>query len=313
MPAAPLLDWNLVRSFVAVADQGSLARAARHLGLAHPTVARHVQQLEEALRVRLFERTASGLVINEAGTRLADVGRRMRTDANAFEAVAESLRTTRSGVVRITHSELLSDLVPELLAPLLHSDTEAQRQFEIIVSSDQLNLLEREADIALRHVRPEQAELICRQVGQVPMAAYASRSYVARFGMPTEGDLQEHWFIDGASEQPFTMAVERLGYHVPQERVAYRTDYQYAQRRAAVAGLGIVALPAYVGDTDPELVRVLADPPTSASASQPAEVAVELWLVSRPGARQQRLLAEVGDHLAEQLQRRFGAALTDAA
>ena len=312
MPTAPLLDWNLVRSFVAVADQGSLARAARHLGLAHPTVARHIQQLEEALGIRLFERTASGLAINEAGSRLAEVGRRMQTDANAFDAVAESLRTTRSGVVRITHSELLSDLVPELLAPLLHGDGEAQRQFEIIVSADQLNLLEREADIALRHVRPEQSELLCRHVGNVPMGAYAARSYVERFGMPTAEDLDQHWFIDGASEQPFTMAVERLGYHVPQERVAWRTDYQYAQRRAAAAGLGIVALPAFVGDADPELVRVLHDPPPSASAA-PAEVTVELWLVSRPGARQQRLLAEVGDHLATQLQRRFGDEVTRAA
>ena len=311
MPAAPLLDWNLVRSFVAVADQGSLARAARRLGLAHPTVARHVQQLEEALGVRLFERTASGLVINEAGARLAEVGRRMQQGANAFDAVAESLRTTRSGVVRITHSELLSDLVPELLAPLLHCDNEARRQFEIIVSSDQLNLLEREADIALRHVRPEQAELICRHVGSVPMGAYASRAYVERFGTPRAADLHAHWFIDGASEQPFTLAVERLRYQVPQGRVAYRTDFQYAQRRAAAAGLGIVALPAYVGDADPELVRVLTEPPAAAAGG--TAVTVELWLVSRPGARQQRLLAEVGDHLAEQLQARFGTPATDAA
>jgi molybdate transport repressor ModE-like protein len=312
MPTAPQLDWNLVRSFVAVADQGSLSRAARQLGLAHPTIARHVQQLEEALGIRLFERTASGLAINEAGARLAEVGRRMQKDASAFDAVAESLRTTRSGVVRITHSELLSDLVPELLAPLLHGDGEAQRQFEIIVSAEQLNLLEREADIALRHVRPEQSELLCRHVGNVPMGAYASRSYVERFGLPTAEDLHDHWFIDGASEQPFTMAVERLGYHVPQERVAWRTDYQYAQRRAAVAGLGIVALPAFVGEADPELVRVLHDPPPSATAA-PAEVTVELWLVSRPGARQQRLLAEVGDHLAAQLQQRFGDEVVRAA
>jgi len=311
MPSTPSLDWNLVRSFVAVADAGSLSKGARQLGLAHPTIARHIQQLEEALGIRLFERTGSGLSINEAGARLAEIGRRMQTDANAFDAVAESMRTTRSGVVRITHSELMSDLIPELLAPMLHSDPDAQRQFEIIVSADQLNLLEREADIAVRHVRPEQSELICRHVGEMPMRAYASRSYIERFGTPNAESLEDHWFIDGASEQPFTMAVERLGFHIPQERVAFRTDYQYAQRRAAASGLGIVALPAYIGEADPELVQVLTEPPSDPGGS--TEVAVEVWLVSRPGARQQKLLAEVGDHLAEQLRVRFATPLTHAA
>lgn len=311
MPSTPALDWNLVRSFVAVADAGALSKGARQLGLAHPTIARHIQQLEEALGIRLFERTGSGLAINEAGARLAEIGRRMQTDASAFEAVAESMRTTRSGVVRITHSELMSDLVPELLAPMLHSDPDARRQFEIIVSADQLNLLEREADIAIRHVRPEQSELICRHVGAMLMRAYASRSYKERFGMPTADSLQDHWFIDGASEQPFTMAVERLGSHIPQERVAFRTDYQYAQRRAAASGLGIVALPAYVGDADPELVQVLTAP--SEDPDSASEVAVEVWLVSRPGAGQQRLLADVGDHFDEQLRIRFAAPLIHAA
>ena len=235
----------------------------------------------------------------------------MQKDASAFEAVAESMRTNRSGVVRITHSELMSDLVPELLAPMLHSDPDAQRQFEIIVSADQLNLLEREADIAIRHVRPERSELICRHVGEMPMRAYASRSYTERFGMPSADSLHDHWFIDGASEQPFTMAVERLGFHIPQERVAFRTDYQYAQRRAAASGLGIVALPAYIGDADPELVQVLTEPSGHPGGS--SEVTVEIWLVSRPGARQQRLLAEVGDHLSEQLHTRFAARLNHAA
>ena len=169
------------------------------------------------------------------------------------------MRTTRSGVVRITHSELMSDLIPELLAPMLHSDPDAQRQFEIIVSADQLNLLEREADIAIRHVRPEQSELICRHVGEMPMRAYASRSYIERFGMPRRR------FARGplVHRRRLRAALHHGGRtpglpHSPGTR-GVRTDYQYAQRRAAASGLGIVALPAYIGEADPELVQVLTE------------------------------------------------------
>lgn len=305
MVSASQLDWNLVRTFIAVADQGSLARAARFLGLAHPTVARRIQQLEDSLGVQLFERTASGLAINEAGLRLAEVGRRMHKDALAFEAVSESVRTTTSGTVRITIAEVLMDLLPDLLLPLQDPLGVSGRQFEIVVSGDLLNLLEREADIAIRHVRPEQSELLCRRVGALPMAAWASPAYLARHGEPQLDALESHWFIDGASERRFCMAVERLGHAIPQHRVAFRTDSMHTQRIAARSGWGIVALPVYMGAADPGLKRVLGNIPES--------VALDLWLVARPGARQQALLREVSDAVARGLSERFDAPIISAA
>lgn len=292
------LDWNLVRTFVAVAEQGSLSAAARFLGLAHPTVARHVQQLEQALEIRLFERTAGGLQINESGLRLAHVGRRMQRDALAFEAISESVRTTPSGRVRITIAELLADVIPDLLVPMRDFSGSVERQFEVIVSPDQLNLLEREADLAIRHARPEQAELICRRVGSLPMAAFASERYIAEHGRPRLADASEHWFIDGASEQRFAMAVERLGHPVPQNRVVFRSDSMHTQRRAAVAGWGVAALPVYLGERTPGLAKVFDD--------VDEDVAMDVWLVARPGARQQLLLREVAERLGDGLEQLFG-------
>lgn len=300
------LDWNLVRTFVAVAEQGSLSGAARQLGLAHPTVARHVQQLEEALEVRLFERTAAGLAINEAGLRLAHVARRMHRDALAFEAISESVRTSRRGTVRITIAEVLADLLPEVLADLRIGEEEGDRVFELDVSADQLNLLEREADIAIRHVRPEQSDLVCRQVGRIPMGAFASHAYIARNGLPTVATIASHFFVDGASQQRFAMAVERLGYRIPQDRVLFRTDSLHAQRRAAEAGWGVVALPVYMGAASPDLAPVLGD----AGAD---DESLEIWVVGRPGLRQQALLKEVSDHLASALGARFPADWSTAA
>lgn len=292
------LDWNLVRTFVSVAEAGSLASAARQLGLAHPTVARHIQQLEQQLGLGLFDRSTAGLKINDAGVRLAEVAVRMRKDAMTFESVSAAVRTSSAGKVRITVAELLVDLAPELLLGLKDFSGQVERQIELVISPFQLNLLEGEADIAVRHVRPTQAELICRRVGGVAMAAYASRDYVREHGMPTLADVDRHWFVDGVTDQPLSMAVARLGYSIPQSRVSFRTDSLRAQQKAAAAGWGIAGLPVHIGEEDPALVRVLEDAPA---------VIIDIWVAGRPGVRQQLLPRMVFQQLAETLYERFAA------
>ena len=154
------VDWNLVRTFVSVVEAGSLAAAARALELAHPTVARHVQQLEAQLGVTLFERSASGLVLNESGQRLAEVAERMRLEAMTLESVGETVRSSTNGRVRLTIAEVFSDLAPLLLKSLQEAPGTTERNVELIVSQERLNLLEREADVAVRHVRPDRKSVV---------------------------------------------------------------------------------------------------------------------------------------------------------
>jgi len=302
-PAPPLtggpLDWNLLRSFVAVAGQGSLAGAARALGLAHPTVARHVQLLEAQLGLALFERTGSGLAINEAGQRLAEVAERMGQEARTFEAIAESVQTSGSGRVRVTVAEPLVELMPELLLPLHQQRAAEHREVELVVSAERLNLLERQADIAVRHLRPDQADLICRRVGGIPMAAFASRGYVSRHGMATLADLDSHWFIDGAAAQRFARALERFGYCIPAHRLVFRSDSLPAQMAAAEAGWGVAGLPVHAAERRRELVQVFPDAPP---------VVLDVWVVARPVARQWPLLRAAFERVCEALEARFGAA-----
>ena len=299
MAAGFEVDWNLVRTFVSVVEAGSLAGAARALDLAHPTVARHIQQLEKQLGVALFERTASGLVLNDAGQRLADVALRMRREAKTLESVGESVRSETTGRVRITIAELLADLVPELLVPLKDLEGSESRFIELIVSRERLNLLEQEADVAIRHMRPEQTELVCRKLGAVPMGAWASEAYLARFGVPTMGTLTEHRFIDGLSTRGFTLALERLGQKLPDSNVSFRTDCLQSQRRAAEFGWGLVGLPDYLAARTPGLIKVLGD--------APEEVALDIWLVARPAMRRQKLLRLVYDTLVHGLTEAFGS------
>lgn len=289
------LDWNLVRTFVAVVETGSLAGAARRLTLAHPTVARHIQQLESQLQLSLFERRPGGLVINDAGERLSQVAARMQKDAVAFESVSEFVKTTTTGKVRVTVAEPLAEIMPEVLAPLREFSGKVQRHIELVIAQEQLNLLEREADIAVRHVRPVQAELVCRKVGKLPMAAWASASYIEEHGVPSADTLHRHWFIDGVTRQFFAMALAELGHPIPETQIAFCSDSMQAQRRAAEMGWGIVGLPNYVAEETPGLVRVMSD----------QGVQLDIWLVARTDMRQQMLLRLVYQHLATELQNYF--------
>ena len=291
------VDWNLVRTFVSVVEAGTLAGAARSLNLAHPTVARHVQQLEAQLGVALFERSSSGLALNESGQRLAEVAERMRREAMTLESVGESVRSDTTGRVRITIAEVFADLVPELLQPLQEQAGVAERNIELIVSPQRLNLLDREADVAVRHLRPEQSELVCRRVGSLSMGAWASEAYIAERGMPNIDNLPDHRLIDGLTTRGFSLALERLGYPIPDSQVSFHTDSLQSQRRAAELGWGIVGIPDYLAVRTAGLVRVLED--------APGEVSLEIWVVARPAVRQQQLLRMVFDTLAEGLRAAF--------
>lgn len=275
-PSAADLDWNLVRTFLTVVDQGSLSAAARSLGLAHPTVARHIQNLESGLGMSLFDRQSSGLRPNGAGSRLAESARSMLEGARAFELASRAVRNSESGRVRITASEFMADVFPELLTPLRRAGRQGSINIELLLSNNQLNLLEGEADIAIRHVQPRQQDLVCRRLSGLPAGLYASRAYVAERGEPRADGVGDHWFIDDVRELRLARSAQRLGYHIGKEQFVFRSDQFTGRLNGAVAGWGIAVVPVHVAVQHPELVRVFADVPFSE---------VEMWLVGRQDVR----------------------------
>ncbi|MFK7915390.1 MAG: LysR family transcriptional regulator [Pseudomonadales bacterium] len=291
------LDWNLVRSFVAVAQGGSLAAAARQLGLAHPTVARHVQLLESALGLVLFDRTSHGLTLTADGDRLAQQAGAMQREALAFERLSDSVREQPLSTIRITVAELLMELVPELLVSALGPGSAQPGTIEYIVADQQLNLLERQADLALRHARPVQQDLICRRVGGLGMVACATREYLQRHGAVGREQAPGHWFIDAAESSRFQQGAATVGFHFDDAQIRFRSDSILAQRSAMLAGWGIAALPAPMLSALPGVEPLFN-----------GDVAVELdvWLVARPeirNARQMKTVFDVlGDNLSQRLQ-----------
>ena len=174
-------DWNQVRAFLATVEEGSFSGAARALRSTQPTIGRQISELETVLGIILFERSVRGPSLTEAGRDLLDHVRAMGEAATLISMAAEGRSLEVSGDVTITATDLLSaKTLPAILAPLRQSSPGIRTR--IISSNDIQNLLQREADIAIRHVRPSQPELIARHVGDFRAGLYAATEYLDRAG-----------------------------------------------------------------------------------------------------------------------------------
>src|SRR5450755_3970997 len=182
-PSAATVDWNLLSAFVRLVDAGSLSKAAGIAGTSQPTLSRQIQQLERQLGLELFERSARGMRLTQAGQQLVDRAMRMRDEAEGIARSAQGIGNSVAGTVRISASELTaSHILPHILTQLhqQHPDIE----FEVVARNSLSNLLNREADIALRMAQPRQAELVTRKVAELEVGIYAHRRYVRRHGAP---------------------------------------------------------------------------------------------------------------------------------
>jgi DNA-binding transcriptional LysR family regulator len=248
-------DWNLVRSFLAALDHGSLLGAARALGASQPTLGRHVAELEAQLGVVLFERTGRGLVPTGDALRLADAARAKESGAHQL-ARATAKSEAAAGTVRISASQPVAcHLLPPILARLRRERPEVQ--IELVSSNAVSNLLRREADIALRMVQPDQASLVAKRIAKVTLGAYAHRDYLRRRGTPRVlADLLAHDVIADDRTGSVLRAYGELGFPVGKEAFVLRTDDLVAYWEAVRAGIGIGFVADYVAATDPAVVPV---------------------------------------------------------
>ena len=289
----PDFDWSLIRSFLAVLEHGSLMGAARALHTSQPTVGRHVAELESQLGVVLFERTGRGLVPTATALQLAQSARTMEDGARELGQALSGEQSQTRGTVRITASVPVAvQLLPPLLAQMRQELPDIQ--VELVSSNLVSNLLRREADIAVRMVRPEQGTLVARKIGDVALGAFAHRSYMARRGAPrVPTDLLAHDLIGSDTDMSILQGFAATGYPVGREVFALRTDDFIAQWQAVRAGLGIGFVANYMARTDPEVVPVL--------AGQLKVPALPMWLAVHREIRTSRRIRAVYDFLAATL------------
>lgn len=288
------LDRNLIRSFVAVAEEGSLSAAARRLSASQPTLGRHVAELEAALGVTLFRRGRRGYALTEAGAALCERARAVEDEVAAFRRIAAGSAETVSGTVRITASAIVSAFVlPPILARFAASEPDIE--VEIVASDAVQNLLRRDADIAIRMVEPRQLDLVARKIADLPLTACAATAYLVRRGAPrTAEELRGHDLIGYDRETHLIDGFRALGIEVDRHRFRFRSDSQIVLWQAVRAGNGIGFAQRSLVARDPLVEAVLPDLPLPA---------LTMWLAMHRDLRTSPRIRRVADMLAEELRR----------
>ncbi|MDE2427184.1 MAG: LysR family transcriptional regulator [Burkholderiales bacterium] len=249
-------NWEWYRTFLQVIETGSLSAAGRALGLSQPTVGRHIDALESALRLKLFTRTFDGFAPTDAARELRPYAENIATTAAAFRRVASSHGAGVRGTVRLSASEVIG---VEVLPPILTALRKAHPELiiELLLSNKADDLLHREADIAVRMFRPVQDALVARRVGGIELGLYADKDYMLQHGAPaTMEALTQHALIGFDRENAFIRKFQARFNVFSRDHFAFRSDSDLAQLGAIRAGFGIGICQSALAEKD-KLVRVL--------------------------------------------------------
>lgn len=293
-----MTDWNDPRFVLAVARGGTLTAAAKLLGIDHSTAFRRLNGLEERLGVRLFERLPGGVYQPTAsGERMADAAERIEDEVMALDRDLTGRDHRLSGRLRVTSSETLA-------YRLLTGHIAAFRRehpgivIELAIDNRVLDLSRREADIALRPLRPKEGDLWGRKLADVAWAIYAARSYedAAEGRISAFTDLADHPIIGWDEAASAIAPADWLARTVPAQAIVYRTNSLVNQLVAVKAAVGLALLPCYLGDPEPDLVRAMPQllPPLTG----------EIWIVTHADlkgtARVRAFFDVVGNGLAKE-------------
>jgi DNA-binding transcriptional LysR family regulator len=250
------MDWDNARIFLAIYRKGTLRAAAAMLDIDQATVGRRLNALEKSLGARLFLRTPSGYLATPAGELAIHAAEKMEQAALQFQREMQGIDNRLSGSVRVTTSDTMAAHFVIAAMQRLHV-MHPEIRIILSTSTDISNLTRREADLAVRTLKPTSPDLISRHLVRRSMALYATPSYLAERGMPVPGNgLAGHDIvIYQASVAPRHQ--EKICMEpVHNARVAMEVNSGMALIEATRQGMGIAELPCHMADHDPRLQRV---------------------------------------------------------
>jgi DNA-binding transcriptional LysR family regulator len=289
------MDWNDLRYLIAIAREGTLAGAARALGVQHTTVSRRLQALESDLGIKLLHRTPDRVALLPCAQEMLADAERMEQAALAIERrAAGDLRV--EGTVRVTTSELMTAFLVKRLGAL--RARHPALTVEVISGNERLDLARGEADVAVRIAATTQPDLIVRKLGRCPWALYAAGSYVEARGRPASARALAGQDLIGFDETmknvPGALWFEQ---HGAGAKIVFRGNSIVSALNGALVGLGVAALPFFVGDAEPTLVRVASEDVGNRDIS----------LVYHPDVAKAARVRAVMDFLVEAFSETFGS------
>jgi len=285
-------DWNQARAFLATAEEGSLSAAARALGQTQPTLGRQVAALEESLGVLLFERVGRSLSPTQTGLDLLDHFRVMGDAAARISLAASGQSQALEGRVTITASDVASAYLLPAIVERLQAEAPGI-EIELLASNQVRDLLRREADIAIRHVRPEQPDLIAKRLSDSAASLYATSDYLDRHGRPKAArELSGSVFIGYTRPNNLLADLRARGVVVTARNFRFITDSGVVAWEMMKQGLGIGIMMREIAAVTPGVELVLPD-------FDPMPVPV--WLVAHRELHTSRRIRLVFDRLADAL------------
>ncbi len=286
------LDWNQLKAFLETAETGTLSAAARKLGLSQPTLSRQVAAIEQRLGVTLFERVGKAMVLTSTGLDLLEHTRAMGAAAEAVSLAATGLSQAAEGVVTVTATDTVAaHLLPRLIKQL--REQAPGIRIEVVSSDTMSDLLRREADIAIRHVKPEQPDLIARHIREAEAHYYASSDWVRQHGHPRTAEDAAHLPFVGVDRQGHYLSfLRQFGLSLTEANFSCYATQTATHWAMVTRGLGIGAMMQEIADATPNMVRVLDDVPS---------VRFPIWLVTHRELRTARRIRVVFEALAEGL------------
>jgi DNA-binding transcriptional LysR family regulator len=264
---ASRVAWDDLRFVLAVADSGSLASAANALRVNRTTVLRRINGFERKHAVRLFERLQTGYALTPAGDEILAAARGFENTVATLERKLAGQDLRPEGWVRVTTTDtLMASILPALLGTFQQANPGIS--LHVASSSAFANLSKRDADVAIRPVVQAPETLVGRRICSVAFAVYGRADR-----RPPDGALTDQRWIAPDETLSNTSVAQWMRESIPAGRVACCVDSLLAMREVCAAGAGLAALPCYLGDTDPRLVRI--EPPVKAMTTA-------LWVLTHP-------------------------------
>ncbi len=288
------IDWNQLRAFLETAETGSLSAAARKLGLTQPTLSRQVAAIERRMGVTLFERVGKTMALTSTGLELLEHARVMGAAANELGLAATGRSQAVEGMVVVSATDVVAAyLLPRIWLQLRQLAPGIQVE---VISTDALSdLRRREADIAIRHVRPDQPDLIGRLIREASACFYASEAWVRQNGHPrTAADALQHDFVGADRNGNYLKYLHAMGLNLNPAQFRTYADNSVTHWEMVRQGLGIGAMMDEIARSTSGVVRVLDDV---------ARVSFPIWLVTHRELHTARRIRMVFDLLADELQK----------
>ena len=283
-------DWNQARAFLATAEEGSLSAAARAIGQTQPTLSRQVMALEEALGVTLFERVGRSLSLTPSGLELLEHVQAMGDAASQVSLTASGQSDAIDGLVTITASDGMSAYwLPAVLKQL--NAVAPGIEIEVVASDEVRDLRRREADIAIRHARPDQPDLIAKLALETTGHIYAATSYLDIHGRPTvPSDLNDANFIGFGQSERMIQVLNAAGLSLSKRNFKISSTSGVVGWEMVKSGLGFGLMIKELADITPEVEMVLPDLTL---------IPVPIWLVTHRELHTSRRIRLVFDLLAD--------------